>query len=274
MMIRPHVLGAALAAIATLGNAGHAQQRPAQSREDLLDALTRHIQICSEIGDSQGRLACFDKLQTQVGGVQSGPPTPTPLRPGAPPAPVAAQPVPSGVPSMTCPSMTGQPIAPPPLNVPGGGTATLGGGGGQVQSGGLPPAPPISDPDAAYDPRRATSAYQPPDGLMPKPQPTVRRTGPRPVPNFSQPMPNFTLQASDLTYNRARYWQVTLALTSNVNRTLDAQVQCSFLNAGRSVGDAYFGPTAVAPGEQIVTDLIGPPTTAYVDSTTCRLVGQ
>ena len=38
--------------------------------------------------------------------------------------------------------------------------------------------------------------------------------------------------------------------------------------------EAYFGPTAVAPGEQVVTDLIGPPTTAYVDSTTCRLVGQ
>jgi hypothetical protein len=269
MMIRQSLLlGAAFAALA---GTGHAQQRPGQSREDLLDAVTRHIQICSEIGDSQGRLACFDKLQTQVGGVQAGPPTPTPLRPGAPPAQanVPPPPAPAGG-----PPMTGQPIAPPPLNVPGGGTATLGAGGGQVQSGGLPPAPPIGNPDAAYDPGRATSAYQPPDGLMPKPQPTVRRTGPRPVPSFNQPMPNFSLQASDLTYNRARYWQVTVALTSNVNRTLEAQIQCSFLNAGRSVGEAYFGPTAVAPGEQVVTDLIGPPTTAYVDSTTCRLVGQ
>jgi hypothetical protein len=168
--------------------------------------------------------------------------------------------------------MSGQPLTPPPLNVPGGGTATL--GGGHVQSGGLPPAPPSANPDAAYDPRTATSAYRPPEGAMPRPQPVVRRTGPRPLPNFTQPMPLFSLQASDLTYNAARYWQVTITLTSNTPRTLDSQVQCSFLNAGRSVGEAYFGPTAVAPGEQIVTDLIGPPTTAYVDSTTCRIVGQ
>jgi hypothetical protein len=268
-MIRPLVLAGTLTAIATLGTPAHAQQR-GQSREDLLDALTRHIQICSEIGDTQARLACYDKLQTQVGGVQAaGPPPPTPLRPGAasPPANVQAPPPPGG------PSMSGQPLTPPPLAVPGGGTATLG-GGGQIQPGGLPPAPPNADPDAAYDPRRATTAYQPPEGQAPRPAPMVRRTGPRPVPTFNQPMPNFSLQASDLTYNPARYWQVTVTLTSNVTRTLDAQIQCTFLNGGRSVGEAYFGPTAVAPGEQIVTDLIGPPTTVYVDSTTCRLVNQ
>jgi hypothetical protein len=254
-------------AIATVTGGVHAQQRQAQSRDDLLDTLTRHIQICSEISDSQGRLACFDKLQTQVGGVQPGPATPTPLRPGPPPNMQAAPPPPP--PPTGGPSMSGQPLTPPPLNVPGGGPATLGGGS---QAQGLPPPP--MNPDAAYDPNRATTAYQPPDGQMPRPQPTVRRTGPRPLPTFSQPMPNFTLQATDLTYNRARYWQVTMTLTSNVGRTLDAQVQCTFLNAGRSVGEAYFGPTAVAAGEQIVTDMIGPPTTIYVDSTTCRLVGQ
>jgi hypothetical protein len=268
MMIRPFVFGAALTAIAALGAAGHAQQRAPSSREDLLDALTRHIQICAEMSDSQARLSCYDRLQTQVGGVQPSPPTPTPLRPGAPPAPANVQAIPPG----GAPSMSGQPLTPPPLNVPGGGTATL--GGGHVQSGGLPPAPPSANPDAAYDPRTATSAYRPPEGAMPRPQPVVRRTGPRPLPNFTQPMPLFSLQASDLTYNAARYWQVTITLTSNTPRTLDSQVQCSFLNAGRSVGEAYFGPTAVAPGEQIVTDLIGPPTTAYVDSTTCRIVGQ
>jgi len=260
-------------ALATVTGAVHAQQHQAQSRDDLLDALTRHIQICAEMTDSQARLSCYDRLQTQVGGVQPGPATPTPLRPGGPGAQANVPqppppPPPAGGPSMS----SGQPLTPPPLNVPGGGPATLGGSGGpQVQ--GLPPPPPMN-PDAAYDPNRATTAYQPPDGQMPKPQPVVRRTGARPLPTFSQPMPNFTLQASDLTYNRSRYWQVTLTLTSNVGRALDAQVQCTFLNAGRSVGDAYFGPTVVAPGEQIVTDMIGPPTTVYVDSTTCRLVNQ
>ena len=111
-----------------------------------------------------------------------------------------------------------------------------------------------------------------PEGI--KPQPMVRRTGPRPLPKVTQPMSPFTLQASDLTYNPARYWQVTITLTSNTPRTLDAQVRCSFLNAERSVGEASFGPTTVAPGEQISADLIGPPITAYVVSTTCRLVGQ
>ena len=268
-MIRPLVFSAVLTAFAALGAAGHAQPRPGPSREDLLDALTRHIQICTEISDTQARLACYDKLQTQVGGVQPGPPSPTPLKPAAPPTMQAGPAVPPSP-----PPMAGQPLTPPPppLNVPGGGTATLGGGGGQIQSGGLPPAPPTSDPDAAYDPRRATSAYQPPEGLMPRPQPIVQRSGPRPLPNFSQPMPVFTLQASNLTYNSARYWQVRITLTSNTPTTRDAQVQCSFLNAGRSVGEAYFGPTAVAPGEQIITDLIGPPTTAYVDSTTCKVL--
>jgi len=265
-MFRPFHLGAALAAIGAFVSIGHAQQRGPSSRDDLLDALTRHIQICAELTDGQARLGCYDRLQTQVGGVQPAAPSPTPLRPGAPGTPPIVQ----AVPPSSYPS--GQTLAPPPLAVPGGGTATLS-GGGQIQAGTLPPTPPTSDPDAAYDPRSAAAGYRPPEGMMPKPQPAVRRTGQRPLPNFTQPMPLFTLQASNLTYNPARYWQVSITLTSNTTRTLDAQVQCSFLNGGRSVGEAYFGPTAIASGEELTTDLIGPPTTAYVDSTTCRMVG-
>src|SRR5258707_8985554 len=94
-------------ALATAAGAAHAQQRGPSSRDDLLDALTRHIQICAEMTDSQARLGCYDRLQTQVGGVQPGPPSPTPLRPGAPGTPpiVQARP-PSGSPS-------GQPMAAP-----------------------------------------------------------------------------------------------------------------------------------------------------------------
>ena len=132
-----------------------------------------------------------------------------------------------------------------------------------------PPAQPTTDPD----PHSATPTLRPSKGII-KPQPIVRRTGPRPLPNITQPMPRFSLQASDLTYNPAGYWQVTVTLTSNTPRTLDTQVQCSFLSTGRSVGEGSFGPTAVAPGEQISTDLIGPPMTAHVDSTICGLVEQ
>jgi hypothetical protein len=85
-------------------------------------------------------------------------------------------------------------------------------------------------------------------------------------------MPVVTLQASNLTYGESRYWQVTITVTSNVSRAIDTQVQCSFLNGGRSAGEAYFGPVTLAAGEQVSTELIGPPTTAFVDSTNCRVM--
>ena len=134
------------------------------------------------------------------------------------------------------------------------------------------PGPPQSDPDRAFNPRDATTAYRPPEGPMARPQPAVRRTGPRPVPNYGSSMPVVTLQASNLTYGESRYWQVTITVTSNVSRALDTQVQCSFLNGGRSVGEAYFGPVTLSAGEQVSTELIGPPTTAFVDSTNCRVM--
>ena len=245
MMFRHTLLFSAALVIA----AGAAQAQPRKpSREDLLDALTTRIQICAEISDSHSRLTCYDKMQTQVVDPQAGAPAPTPLRPGTP-------------------SQQGTTLAPPPLSVPGGGNATLGGG---AQVGTLGPAP--ADPDAAYDPRAATSGYRPPEGTMPKPQPPVRRTGPRPVPNFSSPQPLVNLAAANLTYGEARYWQVTVTVTSNTPRTLTTQIQCTFLNAGRPVGDAYFGPTDIAAGEQISTELIGPSTTVFVDSTNCRVL--
>ena len=61
--------------IALASTADAQQRRP--SREDLLDAVTRHIQICSEINDGAARLACYDKLQTQVGDVQAPAPSPS-----------------------------------------------------------------------------------------------------------------------------------------------------------------------------------------------------
>ena len=135
-----------------------------------------------------------------------------------------------------------------------------------------PPArQPTTSPAATQDSRNATPVYRPPDEMT-KPQPTVRRTGPKPLPWVAQSTSRLTLQASDLTYNPAGYWQVTATLNSNTSRPLDARIQCSFVIAGRQVGNAEFGPTSVAPGEQISADLIGPPTTAHVDSTTCHLL--
>lgn len=271
-------------ALLTVAGAADAQQN--KSREDLLDALTRHIQICAEITDTQSRLSCYDKVQNDVGNAPARAPTPTPLANNPPPpppsrAPANAPPPPSNSPAA---GQVGQtPLAPPPLMVPGGGQATLGGNapsssiyapppGSGPSSSPTPLAPPSQgDPDAAFNPHSA-SAYQAPGDAMPRPQPALRRTGPRPVPSSSANMPVVTLQVNNLTYGASRYWQVTVAVTSNVARTVDTQVKCSFLNGGRSVGDAYLGPVQLATGEQVSTELIGPATTTFVDSTNCRVL--
>jgi hypothetical protein len=243
-------------------------QAHAQSRDDLLDALTRHIQICGEMTSTQARLSCYDRLQTQIGGVQgaapaaaapaSSPtpaPTPTPLQTGSAAAPSTGS------------SISSAPLTPQPLGVPGGGVATLGAGTQPQPS----PLGQPQDPNAAFDPRTATQA-RPPEGLQPKPRPAVRRTGARPIPYSATPQPLVVLGASNLTYGDSRYWQVSITLTSNTPRPLETQAQCTFMNAGRPVEDVYFGPVTIQPGEQISTELIGPPTTAYIDSTNCRVV--
>ncbi|MFO1087925.1 MAG: hypothetical protein U1E21_25470 [Reyranellaceae bacterium] len=261
----------ATATVAVAG-VGHAQQR-SQSRDDLLDTLTRHIQICAEITDTQQRLSCYDRLQTQVGGVTAPPAaTPTPIQAAQPPAQPQPQPTtgtsissapltptPLTPPPLTPTPLTPTPLTPQPLAVPGGGTATLPQSPGGTR-----------DPDAAFDPRTATTSQ--PGQAGPRPQSTMRRTGPRAIPSTSTPQPLVTLGAANLTYGPSRYWQVTVTLTSNTPRPLNAQAECTFMNAGRPVGTDYLGPVTIQPGEQITAELIGPPTSTYVDSSNCKLL--
>jgi hypothetical protein len=257
MMLRQSLLFG-IATLALVGT-GHAQ-----SRDDLLDALTRHIQICSEITEQQAKLACYDRLQTQIGGVQGA--APAASAPARAPAPTPLQSGGASAPS-TGSSISSAPLTPQPLGVPGGGVATLGAG---TQPQASPFAQP-QDPNAAFDPRTAMQA-RPPEGLQPKPRPAVRRTGARPIPYSATPQPLVVLGASNLTYGDSRYWQVSITLTSNTPRPIETQAQCTFMNAGRPVEEVYFGPVTIQPGEQISTELVGPPTTAYVDSTNCRVV--
>jgi hypothetical protein len=265
MMLRHSlVIGAALAMTA---GASHAQSGH-PSREDLLDQLTRHVQICSEITDTQQRLACYDKMQNNVGGAPApAAREPTPLANNRQPSPPPASPPPSSAPPPSGgSSYSSAPLSPPPLTTPGGGVATL---GPQGQPGDAAPSA-GSDVDRAFNPHG--TGYAPPDSTMAKPRPPIRRTGPRPVPTYNQPMPLETLTASNLTYGDSHYWQVSISVTSNTPNTIQTQIQCTFRNGGRSVGDAYLGPVSLAPGEQISTELIGPPTTTYVDSTNCRVL--
>jgi hypothetical protein len=267
-------IGAATAGMIGAANA----QGGGQSRDDLLDALTRHIQICSEISDTQQRLSCYDRLQTQVGSAAPAAarptPTPTPLQPNpmqatqapTPQTPSYGQPTPLAPPPTSGSSISSAPLSPQPLTVPGGGVATLGSSSPSI-SGGSSSA---QDPDAAFDPRRQVS--RPAETMGPKPQPLVRRTGPRPIPYSSAPQPLVTLGANNLTYGDSRYWQVTVTLTSTTPRPMTTQAQCTFLNGGRVVSSDNIGPVTIQPGEQITTELIGPPTTTYVDSTNCRVI--
>jgi hypothetical protein len=232
--LAPILMAAALVASA------QAQPR-GQQREDLLDALTRHITICTEITENNARLSCFDRLQTRIGDVQPSAPSPTPLRPSPQPT---------------------------PLTTPGGAPATLG-GNPNVQADPTPLGAP-QDPDRAFDPQAST--WRPPAEMAAKPQPAVRRTGPRPVPPASRPMPLVSLSADNLTYGPTRYWQVSIGIISNTTRVVDTQVQCIFTNSGRPVEDVFFGPIPLQAGEQISTELVGPPTTAYIDSVSCKVL--
>ena len=89
---------------------------------------------------------------------------------------------------------------------------------------------------------------------------------------MATPRPLVQLAASNLTYGDTRYWQVTVTLTSNTPNPINAQAECTFMNAGRQVSTDYLGPLMIQPGEQITTELIGPPTTSYVDSSNCKVV--
>ena len=200
MMLRQSLL-IGVAGLAFAG-ASWAQQR-GQSRDDLLDALTRHIQICGEMTETQARLVCYDRLQTQVGGVApQTQPTPTPLQAQPAPTPLAPPPPPTAIGSGGS-SISAAPLTPQPLGVPGGGTATL------AQAAASPAAVDAGSQRRLRSAHRGLSATR--DDRA-RPQPQLRRSGPRPVPNFSTPQPLVTLGATNLTYGDSRYWQVSVTL--------------------------------------------------------------
>jgi hypothetical protein len=219
------------------------------SREGVLDDLVRRLQICGETQDATRRLQCYDQIGRSMGYT---PP------PGTPRADVGPQPIGPGAgsppPYNPPPIVGGSNIAPPP-------------GGSDEDS-----VNPTPYADRAYNPndpndRRGVGA----DPYPPPPQPQVRRTGPGPLPGGAGRLPVVSLQTSDFGYNEQRYWQVAVDLANNIGQVIDAEVQCTFTNANRPVKDAYFLASAMAPGEHVMTEVIGPPTNIFVDGVTCRV---
>jgi hypothetical protein len=235
----PAFSSAVLAGLLCCSLAGIAQAQPARSpnsRENVLDNLVRRMEICGETQDANKRLDCYDAISGSLGtGSRGGPMRGNP--------PIANTP-PSGTPMATAP--------------------------GQYDGNATPP----NDPDRAYNPRdpndqRGMVAADP---YPPPPPAQVRRTGPGPLPAGYLQMPIVTLQTSQFGYNDERYWQVTVDVSNNIPQLIDAEVQCTFTNGGRPVKDAYFTATAIQPGEHVMSEVLGPATTTFVDGVTCRVL--
>lgn len=231
-----------LAGATALGLAATATAQPVSSpgsREDTLDSLVRRLQICGETQEATRRLDCYDAVARTLGTrpVGSlGSTAPAPSGPAVMPPPAAAAPAPSG-------GYVGNVTAP-------------------------------DDPDRAFNPNDPNDqrGHVAADPYPPPPQPQPRRTGPGPLPADYQRMPIVTLNTSQFGYNEQRYWQVTVDVANNIPQLIDTEVGCTFTNAGRPVKETRFTATAVQPGEHVMTEVIGPPTTTYVDGVTCHVI--
>ncbi len=206
--------------------------KPGGSREDTLDNLVRRMQLCGETPDPTNRLQCYDDIARSMGGTPSN----------------------------------GAARKNPPLNSP----VAIGPGSAPAPYTGN--AAPPDDPDRAYNPndpndRRSGVAADP---YPAPPQQQIRRSGPGPLPPPGGPI--VTLQTSNFGYNDQRYWQVTIDIANNIGRLVDSELQCSFTNGGRAVKTANFVATAILPGEHISTEVLGPPTTTFVDGVTCQVL--
>ena len=179
----------------------------AMSRDDLLDALTRHIQICAEISDSQARLACYDQLQTQVGDVQAAPPTPSRrCAAGAPPASATAAGHPAWRAASTDRTALDAAAAQCARRRPRDARRRTSSRADRRRS-----APPTSRPRCRLQSAQSTSAYRPPEGAMPRPQPSCAAPARGRCRTSASRMPLVQLcRRSNLTYNASRYWQVTI----------------------------------------------------------------
>jgi hypothetical protein len=239
-------------AIATAPLPGSAQPRSG-SREDVLDNMVRRMQICGETGEANRRLQCYDEISRSLG---SNPPaggSRDTLTNNPPPANIGPGP---GAPSYITPSSPG----------PGGPPNTA-----------LAPPPfrdEVPDRDRAFNPRdpndrRGGTGVDP---YPPPPLPQIRRTGPGPLPAGYARLPIVTLETSQFGYNEQRYWQVSIDIANNIPRLIDAEVQCTFTNGGRQVREGYFTINALQPGEHVMTEVLGPPTTTFVDGVTCQVL--
>lgn len=277
----------ALLVLGIAGTAG-AQQRSADRSSELLDALARRLKICAELTDNGQRLACYDRIDSDIGsGAAAAPPAPVPVpppvaapRPIAPPpgtGPVAGQPLPP--PPVAPQAGDPRPLAPPPgaTSEPPTFRDPVTGRVYDPNNVGQPADKPVPPEDRAFDPRaqgRGTIGAPPGSGPV---QPRVVEASTRligSVPQVSGPnssVPLVALEIPSLRIGPQGRWVLQLNFANNSSQPFDASVACSFRNGDRSVDDVLIWLRGIRGGQKVTTEIAGPAAQIYVDNAPCTV---
>jgi hypothetical protein len=129
---------------------------------------------------------------------------------------------------------------------------------------------PVPPRDRAFDPGAQQMAMQHIGDVSP-PLRRIGKTSPiSAVPGA--PAPVVTLEPPTLRAIPGGAWQLTLNLSNNSARPIDARLACTFRNGARPVADVNVLMREVGAGDQVGADVAGPPVTTFVDSASCNIL--
>jgi hypothetical protein len=129
---------------------------------------------------------------------------------------------------------------------------------------------PVPPRDRAFDPSAQQPAMQHIGDITP-PLRRIGKTSPiSAVPGA--PGPVVTLEPPTLRPIPGGTWQLTLNLSNNTARPIDARLACTFRNGDRPVADVNVLMRDVGAGDQVGADVAGPPVTTFVDSASCNIL--
>jgi len=128
---------------------------------------------------------------------------------------------------------------------------------------------PVPFEDRAFDP--GTQQVAPQDlGQVAPPLRWIGRVPITAVPGSVVPI--VTLDVPSLRPVAGGRWELALQLANNSPREIDVRIQCSFRNGYRRVADVVVLMPGVRAGEQVATEVSGPPVTSFVDNVPCEVL--
>lgn len=272
----------AATAFLLVGVAGGAfAQRGADRSSELLDALARRLKICSEMTDSGQRLACYDRIETDVGSGAAAGPAPVVPPVGAAPRPIAAPPGAGPVTAQPLPPPPGtgqpqpgdaRPLTPPPPAQPQVFRDPATGRVYDPAKVGQPDDKPVPPEDRAFDPRAQGRGTAVGSGPVAQRQIEARTRVIGTVPKVSGPgsnVPLVALEIPSLQIGPQGRWVLQMNLANNSGQPFDASVACSFRNGDRSVDEVLVSLRGVRGGDKVTTEVTGPAAQVYVDNAPC-----